>query len=461
MKAGPIETVSGKGQTVQIYKSQVVTKGQTYDSFRLIYYRGGRKRERAKSLSAAKERAKILIEEMAGNADQNPFTPDERRVVDTALDVLAPLDIPLSEAARRLAEAERILAGRGTVEEAARLLVQQQEKKQLPPITFGELYAKFMATLMTEEIPGKIESRVYHKSFRYWQDSSQRLGAAAEIFNSRQIAEITTNDLEAFLDAVPLRSILTKEEMAKRKTQEKIGFNGKYSKTTGRTRDNYRGALCTLFSFARRKHYLARGVTTEAEHIVKNNDKGSSEIGIYTIEEIQKILADVDARWVPFVAIGAFAGARAAEIHRLNWEDFNFEEGHIEMAKAKTKTATRRVVPILPNLAAWLKPHSQKIGPVCPRYSHDSTLLMEFSKSFKKCGVTAQHNGFRHSFASYRLAQIQNSAQTALEMGTSERKLTENYKELVSAKKGQLWFEIFPKKQSKKAIAKSASSSRQ
>jgi len=44
-----------------------------------------------------------------------------------------------------------------------------------------------------------------------------------------------------------------------------------------------------------------------------------------------------------------------------------------------------------------------------------------------------KHNALRHSYISYRVAQIQNVAQVALEAGNSPRMVFSNYRELVRA----------------------------
>jgi len=101
-------------------------------------------------------------------------------------------------------------------------------------------------------------------------------------------------------------------------------------------------------------------------------------------------------------------------------------------------------VPILPNLKAWLIRYKDKGDTPCPRFAHDSTLMTEFSQSADLVGFARVHNGFRHSFASYRLAQTQSAAQVALEMGNSPRKLFENYRELVTPEDAEEWFDILP-----------------
>ena len=63
---------------------------------------------------------------------------------------------------------------------------------------------------------------------------------------------------------------------------------------------------------------------------------------------------------VPFLAIGAFAGLRSAEIQRLDWADL--KESFIEVTAGNAKTRSRRLVPIQPNLAKWLAIYRQDSG---------------------------------------------------------------------------------------------------
>ena len=62
----------------------------------------------------------------------------------------------------------------------------------------------------------------------------------------------------------------------------------------------------------------------------------------------------------PLLAIGAFAGIRMAELARLDWNAVDLERGLIEVRAGQAKTASRRLVPITDNLAAWLEPLPRK-----------------------------------------------------------------------------------------------------
>jgi integrase len=125
----------------------------------------------------------------------------------------------------------------------------------------------------------------------------------------------------------------------------------------------------------------------------------------------------------------------------LEWEDVNFARGHIQVAKDKAKTATRRLVPIHANLAMWLAPYgSKRTGRVfSSEHAGDRAIAQA-----KAAGVEWPNNVLRHSYASYRLAQCQDAARVALEMGNSPQMLFRNYRELSDEKDAADWFNIVP-----------------
>ena len=55
-----------------------------------------------------------------------------------------------------------------------------------------------------------------------------------------------------------------------------------------------------------------------------------------------------------------------------------------------------------------------------------------------------KHNALRHSFISYRLAAVPNTAQVALEAGNSPQMIFRHYRELVRAMDAEKWFAITP-----------------
>ena len=53
-----------------------------------------------------------------------------------------------------------------------------------------------------------------------------------------------------------------------------------------------------------------------------------------------------------------------------------------------------------------------------------------------------KHNALRHSFISYRLAAVQNTAQVALEAGNSPQMIFQHYRELVRPVDAEKWFAV-------------------
>jgi integrase len=65
---------------------------------------------------------------------------------------------------------------------------------------------------------------------------------------------------------------------------------------------------------------------------------------------------------IPWLTIGLFAGVRPDETLRLDWQDIDFERCQIDLPAKKAKGRTRRIIPMEPNLIAWLKPYRPESG---------------------------------------------------------------------------------------------------
>ena len=206
-----------------------------------------------------------------------------------------------------------------------------------------------------------------------------------------------------------------------------------------RSRNNIRGSVVTLFHFARKQGYLRKGQPTEADDLAVAKDRGGA-IGVLKPEQLALVLASAPSREELYLALGAFTGMRSSEIIRLDWSAVNFERLFITVAADKAKTATRRLVPIHPNLAQWLEPHRGSKGQPFP-----TGVVAERAIAFaKRCGIRWPQNALRHSYATYRLALIADAARVALEMGNSPSKLMTNYRELADEEEAKAWFAICP-----------------
>ena len=441
--------VVGRGRIISIYKADTVVSGKTYRSFMLSYaddLTGRRIRERAKTEAAARKRAREIIKSTAEEiwTRATPLKPAETKSVLAAVEILAPLETTITDAARTIAEAQKILGGKGTIQEAARYFAKKTARDEIEEITFGDLYEQFMSELAIGEKP---KTREYQRSYRYWADCAHRLGAAADHFKMKQVSAITTRDLEEFLDRLPLRV----------RTSAGTVYTGKYARTKGRNRKNYRTAFCTIFSFARDRRYLPRDIRTEAEYIrepaVQNRSADDVRRKFYTAKELQKILDELPRKWLPVPLLGCFAGIRMSEIHRLTWQDVSWRAKRIEVEAGRAKTGRRRYIMMSDQLVKWLKPLAQESGYIAPHYSHDATFNAEYGRVRDEIKVRKIHNGHRDSYATYRLWELKNEAQVAYEMGNSPRKLHDNYAGLVDDIELKAWKKVLPraKKPKKKA----------
>jgi integrase len=362
-----------------------------------------RKRITRSSLDAAKIEARKLIAQIAsGRAHEQPMTLAEVEDYRLAKAKLAPFEVSL------LGAIEEWVAGRG-------------KQRRIIAKTAGEVVEEFLASKRVEGV-----------SFFHLEDRKYRMKKFAASFPGR-IDQITTHEIEVWLNG--------------------LGVNG-------RTRNNYRNAVLQLFRYARSKRYLPRHEPTVVEDVALAN-AGEGAIEIYTPQELRLLLSHAPPKLLPFFAIGAFAGLRSQEIMRVDWSEIHFEQQFIEVAAAKAKTASRRLAPLLPALAAWLLPMRQKTGHVVGYTRNDmlSQARQRYCKSGIKVGdevfeFTWKPNALRRSYASYRLADIKDAARVALEMGNSPAMLFRNYRELVTEKEASEWFAVRP--ETKRSARRSA-----
>jgi integrase len=94
-----------------------------------------------------------------------------------------------------------------------------------------------------------------------------------------------------------------------------------------------------------------------------------------------------------------------------------------------------------PNLREWLRPYASIIGPVVPVNARKKLDTVR-----QAAGLTRwPRNGLRHSFASYRMAAIQDAPRVASELGhTSPQMLYSTYRELVLPEEAERYWKIVP-----------------
>ena len=128
---------------------------------------------------------------------------------------------------------------------------------------------------------------------------------------------------------------------------------------------------------------------------------------------------------------------------RLDWQDVERRPGFIEVAAHKAKTATRRIVPISDNLSRWLaiapRSSSERVWPHSKAYFFEA-----LRTAADNARIKWKQNALRHSFISYRLAEIQDVNRVALEAGNSPQMIFRHYRELATPQQAKTWFAIAP-----------------
>jgi len=163
--------------------------------------------------------------------------------------------------------------------------------------------------------------------------------------------------------------------------------------------------------------------------------------GILTVQQTARLLEAASPELLPYVAIGAFAGLRRAELERLDWSDVHFDDNLIEITAQKSKTARRRFVKIQRNLREWLLPFRKHKGIVTP-----DNFPKRLDAARDAAGIDDwPDNALRHSFASYHLAHFKDAAALALEMGhTNSGLIFNHYRQLVRPKEAERYWNIRP-----------------
>ncbi len=240
-----------------------------------------------------------------------------------------------------------------------------------------------------------------------------RLARFASDHAERSLASFTLRDVERWLNALPMGA---------------------------QSVNHYKATLHSLFAYGVKVGACVANPVSgiDSRKVVR---AAPSILSPAQLAELLTWCAD-DAEMLAFVAVGAFAGLRRAEIERLRWEDVNLARGFVTVGAQNAKTGKRRLVPVCAALRAWLAPVAKTAGPLAPTIN----LRRRFHAARKDAGLLGEWEGneLRHSYASYRLAETQNAAQTALELGNSPTVLQAHYKEPATPDDAAAWFAVKP-----------------
>lgn len=355
------------------------------------------RRERFRDRDAAIRRAnEIAVGILRGRADVLELTNADRDSYRLATKLLAPFGIPLHAAAEEYAAARRKL-GTHTIAEAVAVFTRTTATGDCPPTR--EIVDAILADLRGDPIRPRTDA--------YLRTIKPRLLAIATAFPT--LADATPETVPAFLRAL----------------------RHKGRPISAKTYNHFRSAFALVWTRAR---HLAEARSfplgpDPLRGVQRLDAPGQREV--YTMAELRALLAHADAKWIPFIVLGAFAGLRPCEAARLSWQDIIWEQGEIRITAAIAgKRGSPRNVPINDTLAAWLAPHRTRLGRIYPTTERRLfNQLRRFIARIEKHaeGFRWKANALRHSFGSHHVATHRNLELTRTIMGTGMAMLRHHY----------------------------------
>ncbi len=397
-------------ESVTVYRREIPSGGY---GFMVANYSAGKRRfdsypTEAEALDAAQRLARQLSERQVVAAS---LTNGQAAEYAAAVQTLKPHGVTLTSAADTLAKCLETVRDLSNLLAAAKFYAARHKSLTRKPVS------EVVAELLTVKEARKA-------STRYLQDLRVRLARFADYFR-KDCCDVTTAEVQGWLDSLNL---------------------------SRQSYKNFRTVAHLFFEFAVARGYAADNPVAGSESLTV----GSGEVEIFTPAEIRRLLAAATPDFLPCLALGAFAGLRSAEIERLAWEDIRLAERHIIIGASKAKTASRRVVPISDTLAAWLAPYAAQTGNLW-QGTHEGFYEAQQATAAAtavpanvenstpaKAAVKWKQNALRHSYATYRFAEIGDAGRVAGELGNSAGVVHRHYRELVKPADAARWFAVMP-----------------
>jgi integrase len=296
------------------------------------------------------------------------------------------------------------------------------KKKSFKPLPVSECVDKLLASA-TANGTSNLQIRTLKRHYNHFKAT----------FGSRKIHTIEAQEIAKWL--------------------ENATFKGTGTKWSTKTKKNTRGSLVSLGTFATNvlKALPQSGEPTEFEKVPTPKVRFTTEVDIYTPEEMQKLLraaVEHDIEFLPILILCGLLGLRPSEAHgedvdrpKLTWDAVDWDRKELHVLNQKVRSKRPRTVPIQKEVFQWLLPFKGLKGPIWKwKTAHDG----RFSVLRGHAGVRAIQDGLRHSYCSYRVKQLGDLVPVSVEMGNSPEEITRSYKRGVKDDQAKAWFSIKP-----------------
>ena len=266
---------------------------------------------------------------------------------------------------------------------------------------------------------------------RLLREIEERLGRFSRTHGDRMVSDIEMVEVRAWL--MDLTTII-QTSRGKEETDQPVEQS---------TRQAYKRTLSLCFGWAKSQGAAAVNPVTD----VKLAQVEKERVFVFTPEQTAILLQKADENLRPYLALCAFAGLRPEQAQGLWWKHIHFDRGtHGEIEVEKDKANGGRVVPIQPNLRAWLL--------AVPEAKREGTVF--FSRHFRRKAYTGlreedpdlpeewPQDGPRHGFGTYRFKITRSFGTVADEMGNSEAVVRARYYRSVSNATAEAYWKIYP-----------------
>lgn len=352
--------------------------------WRVIGYKGGKRKQHWFDTKAQAERdARDRNLQLANHGTSLELSSFDRADALIAQSMLATYGVNLADAARHYVSLAQIRAASRPLD----VFIHEYEAEMTARVGIGPGCLKPGSLKAIKETFRRIEAR----------------------FGSKLLSDITTKEIESWLLG------MTYEDGSKGLSQ--------------RSKKRHFTYTMQIFSAAKKKELITMNPVTNVEARLFESEDEEPEI--LTVEEVRRLLKVACPETKPLFAIAAFAAIRWSEIKKLEWgKHIKLDENEITVIAGTAKTGSRRVVTILPTLAAFLAPYRDGTGSVLPRvYEARRPSTDRFDRLRRKVVKVAglypwKQNCLRHSFISYLLAIRQDASYVAYQAGNSPAKTT-------------------------------------
>lgn len=197
------------------------------------------------------------------------------------------------------------------------------------------------------------------------------------------------------------------------------------------------GRIAAMCSVAWRRGWMRENPCDKVERVTV--DKQSPRI--LSLPQIYSLLhAMQNRRGIAYIILCLFAGLRPSEAQQLTWDKVDLSAGTVTVDASISKVRRRRIVHLMPAAVAWLRSSTQDVLPVSNRERKRILYLCCHILGFDSW----PQDVYRHSCASYWIAECQDAGRVALQLGNSPKVLLTDYRELVTRAQAKEFWAIRP-----------------